>query len=416
MNWARCLRSVVFAFGLIPLTLVTAVAADDSAKRPIRVGIMLPLTGPFAGQSKEEIQGWDLAIKSMGGSIEGHPVETVVVDTAGDPNKAITLARQLVEVQRVDVIFGPLASNESSATKPYLKSVGIPTMFPACDIEPVPGTVVSNVLQTGHSCFVIPLMFGDYAYKEMKDRRITIVAGDFSYGWQTVGGFIAAFQKAGGVVDKIIWTPITLSDYSPYVSQIPSNTDAVFAVLVGAQTIRFIQAYKGFGLTGKIPLIGADHVTDYSVLPALPEDAVDGVVTAGTYVEGLPNSENKKFVDAFKASAGRYPSWFGETAYSSALLLAAGLKQVGGDVTKRADLIAAMKSVTLDTPHGPMKIDAETNSPLANVYIAKVNRVNGELLNVPIYTFSNVAPWGLLSKEEWAEVAKKDSAARPAPR
>lgn len=415
MGWFRCLGSMVFAAGLLPLTYVAAASAAEPAK-PIRVGIMMPMTGPFAGQSKEEVQGWDLAIKGMGGSIAGHPIETVVVDTAGDPTKAITLARQLVEVQRVDVIFGPLASNVSSATKPYLKSVGIPTMFPACDVEPVPGTVVKNVMQTGHSCFVIPLMFGDYAYNEMKYRHITIVAGDFSYGWQTAGGFIAAFQKAGGTIDKMIWTPITLSDYSPYVSQIPSNTDAVFAVLVGAQTVRFIHAYKGFGLTGKIQLIGADHVTDYSVLPALPEDAVDGVVTAGTYVEGLENKENETFVKMFKAAVGRYPSWFGETAYSSALLLAAGLKKVGGDVTNKDALIAAMKSVTLDTPHGPMKIDAETNSPIENVYIAKVKRVNAELLNVPIYTFSNVSPWGRLSKEEWADVAKKDSAARPVPR
>lgn len=398
------------------ITFAASSAAAQQSKKPVRVGILMPMTGPFAGQAKEEVDGFNLAIHELGGSVAGRPIETVVLDTAADPNKAITLARQLVAVEKVDVVFGPLASHVSNAVKPYLRQTGLPTLFPACDVEPVPGTVVPNILQSGRSCFVVPIMFGDFAYKQLGYKHVTIIAGDFSFGWQTAGGFLASFEKAGGVVEKLIWTPITLNDYSPVISQIPPNTDAVFVVLVGAQALRFVNAYKGFGLAGKLPLIATGHLTNYSVLPQMPEDAVLGVITADSYTEGLSTPENVKFVKAFKALAGRYPSWFGETAYSSAMLLAAGLKKTGGDTSKKGALIAAMKSSTLDTPHGRMSIDASTNSALISVYISKVQRVNGELINVPFHTYENVPPWGLLSKAEWQEVARKYSASRPVAR
>lgn len=414
MNWLRYVAVVCTACALQAM-LVSSAAAQQS-KKPVRVGILMPLTGPFAGQAKEEVDGWNLAVKELGGSVAGRPIETVVLDTAADPNKAITLARQLVAVENVDVLFGPLASHVSNAVKPYLRQTGLPTLFPACDVEPVPGTVVKNILQSGRSCFVVPIMFGDFVYKKLGYKRVTIVAGDFSFGWQTAGGFLASFEKAGGVIDKLIWTPITLNDYSPVISQIPRDTDAVFVVLVGAQALRFINAYNGFGLAGKLPLIATGHLTNYSVLPQMPEDAVLGVVTADSYTEGLPSAENAKFVKAFKSVAGRYPSWFGETAYSSAMLLAAGLRKTGGDTSKKGALVSAMKGAVLDTPHGRMSIDASTNSAIISVYISKVERVNGELINVPFHTYDKVPPWGLLSKAEWQEVAKKYSASRPIPR
>jgi branched-chain amino acid transport system substrate-binding protein len=412
MNWSRYMY-VVFACCLQMLFLSSAGA--QQSQKPVRVGILMPLTGPFAGQAKEEVDGWNLAIREVGGSVAGRAIETVVLDTAADPNKAITLARQLVTAEKVDLLFGPLASHVSNAVKPYLRETGLPTLFPACDVEPVPGTVVKNILQSGRSCFVVPIMFGDFAYKQLGYKHVTIVAGDFSFGWQTAGGFLASFEKAGGVVDKLIWTPITLNDYSPVMAEIPPTTDAVFVVLVGAQALRFVSAYKGFGLAGKLPLIATGHLTNYSVLPQMPEDAVLGVVTADSYTEGLPTPENAKFVKAFKAVAGRYPSWFGETAYSSAMLFAAGLKKTGGDASKDA-LVAAMKSSVLDTPHGRMSIDASTNSAIINVYISKVQRVNGELINVPFHTYDKVPPWGLLSTTEWQDVARKYSASRPVAR
>ena len=91
-------------------------------------------------------------------------------------------------------------------------------------------------------------------------------------------------------------------------------------------------------------------------------------------------------------------------------------RAVSGSQESGDALVAAMKSAVLETPHGPMSIDASTNSATINVYISKVSRVNGELINVPFHTFTKVAPWGLLSKAEWQEVAKKYSASRPIPR
>jgi len=160
-------------------------------------------------------------------------------------------------------------------------------------------------------------MAAEYLYNDLHLRHITTVGVDYAFGWESIGGLMTVFKKLGGTIDKAIWAPITTSDYSPYVTQIPQNTQAVFAVTVGAGGPRFTAAYQQFGLRAKIPLIGNTTVTDYSVLPSEDPNAITGVKIVAQYCDGITTPVNQKFADEYKASL----------RHLSRLLLGGGLHQ-----------------------------------------------------------------------------------------
>lgn len=405
---ARC--AGIVGVGVALLMAVAAVAgcgggSGGGSDSPITIGFMSEVTGPFAANGKDLRTGWNLGIKDAGGTVNGHKVETKVVDEAGDPGKAVTLAHQLVQAQGVDLLVGPQASNAGLAIQSYVKSKGIPTIYPGCGIEPTQGTVVPNIVLTGWTCDQPTLVFGKYAHDSLHYNHITTVGLDYAFGWQSVGGFAKAFTDAGGTVDKQIWIPTSASDYSSYMSQIPRNTDAVFALMAGSPSAQFTSAYNSFGLKGKVPLIGSGTLTDYSVLPSEGQKDITGLVTALQYADGLKTAANQKFVKEFRAAAGKYPSYYAEDGYTSALIAMDALKQVKGDTGDQQALVKALQHAHVDAPRGPVSISPTTNSPVQNVYIRRVESVGGQLRNVPISTAKAVQPWDGLQQSVWEQLA-----------
>jgi len=315
-------------------------------------------------------------------------------------------ARQLVGSEGVDLLVGPLAANVGLALHGYIASTGIPTIYiSACSVELATSQKTANLVMTGWTCDQPTLNFGKYAYDKLGYRHITTIGMDYAFGWQVTGGFTSTFKAAGGKIDKQIWAPINASDYGPYVVQIPSNTDAVFDVAAGAAAIRFTQAYKQFGL--KIPLIGGGTLTDYSVLRSEDPASVLGVMTVLQYADGLDTPANRKFVDDYKAATGKYPSYYAETAYASYKLIYAVLKKLHGDTKDRAAIVKGLKTTPFQAPRGPVSINPDTNSPIQNIYIRKVEMVDGALRNVVIDTIKGSQPWGPLPKSQWETQAPR---------
>jgi branched-chain amino acid transport system substrate-binding protein len=373
---------------------------------PIKIGFLLPLSGNFASNGKSEQSGWNLGLKSAGDTVNGRKIQTLFADDAADPNQGLSQARQLIDNQHVDIMIGPLAANVGLAVRAKLASSRVPSLYAAaCPVELATTQKADNILLTGWTCDQPSLPFGKYAYDVLGYRHITTIGLDFAFGWQVVGGFLSTFKAAGGTVDKQIWNPTTTTDFSSYVSQIPRTTQAVFALESGAGATKFLQAYKQFGLKGKIPLLGGGTLTDYSSLSADTPDIAEGVITALQYADGIDSPENKAFVDAYKAETGTYPSYYAESGYATAKLVVEALKKLNGDISDKAKLLEALKSVPVRASRGSVSIESSTNSPVQNIYIRKVEVVDGQLRNVPIETFQNVQPWGSLPPDQWRKQA-----------
>ena len=408
------MRTPVHALGAIALLLLTACGGSSSSQSsesgPVKVGFILPLTGVFAPNGQDEQDGWNLAQKEVGGSVAGRKIQTYFTDAAADPNQGLTDAKQLVENQGVDLMVGPLAANVGLAVRSYVASSGIPTVYiSACSVELATSQKVSNLIMTGWTCDQPTLNFGKYVYEKLGYHHVTTVGMDYAFGWQVTGGFTSTFKAAGGKIDKQIWAPINAADYSPYVAQIPKDTQAVFDLAAGTAAIRFVDAYKGLGLKGKIPLVGGGTLSDYSVLRSMDPAAILDTVTVLQYADGIDTPDNKKFVDAYHAATNKYPSYYAETAYATYKLIYSVLKKRNGSVKDHAAVVKDLKTTTFQAPRGPVTINADTNSPVQNIYIRKVEMVNGVMRNVVIDTIKSTPPWGTLPKSQWESQAPKYS-------
>jgi branched-chain amino acid transport system substrate-binding protein len=406
---ARGRRPGLIAAGsvVLALALVTAAcsssssgAPSSSSKAPIRVGYLLPLTGVFTSNGTNEEEGFKLGLKTFGTTVDGHPIDVTYLNTQGTPTIALSDAVQLVTRDHVQVVEGPLVSSEIAVVAPYVLSHGIPEddLYLATPEQQQDYAKYHMGFTSDWNGFQPTSEGALWAYKTMHWRHITTVGLDISYGWQGIGGFEAEFKKLGGTIDKSIWVPSNTVEMSSYVSSIPSNTQAVFVVLSGAQAANFVNTYAQFGYKRKIPLMGITTLTDQAALPAEHASAALGVYTDAQYCDDLPTAANRKFVSAYHAEYGKYPSYYSEAGYTKAEILVRALTALHGDVTSEAALAKAMRDVKISAPRGPVSLSSTTWSPIENEYICKVEMVDGSLRNVPIVTYKNVPPWGALSR------------------
>jgi branched-chain amino acid transport system substrate-binding protein len=195
---------------------------------------------------------------------------------------------------------------------------------------------------------------------------------------------------------------------------VPKDTQAVYATFAGASAVRFTDSYAGFGLHGKIPVLGITTVHDYSVLPAEKPDSILGDYTVAQYCDGIDSKLNNSFTQRYHAKYGTYPGYYSESGYLRARVLLNALKRTGGNVADKAKFAAAMRSISLNAPRGPVTMDKKYWAPVQNVYVCVVKKdKNGDPRNVPVFTFKKVPLHGPLSEQDWVDHFLHDSAGRP---
>jgi branched-chain amino acid transport system substrate-binding protein len=391
-------------------------SGSSSSSGPIPIGYELPLTGTAALAGKAEQEGWNLGLKVFGSSVDGHKIVTYFDDTGGNPATALSDAHSLVQQKHIQIMEGPLLASEDAAVAPYLGAQKVPTdNLAICgQIQVTDDAKYGNALSSGWICNTPDIMAADYMYKDLGYRHVTVLATDYAFGWLSAGGFIKQFTMLGGKIDKVIWPPLTATDYGPYVSSIPKTTQAVFAETVGAAGPLFTKAYAQFGLRGTIPLFGMTNVFDYSVLPGeVPADVMGDEMSA-QYCDGINNPVNNKFTALFFKTYHTYPGYYAEAAYVHAELAVAALKRLHGVGTDAVAVAHALKTTPITAPRGPVRLSTVLYGPIQNDYICKVENVNGTLKDVPIKTYASVQPWGTLPYNVWVQEFTTDSTGRPA--
>ncbi|MBO0828495.1 MAG: penicillin-binding protein activator, partial [Streptosporangiales bacterium] len=280
----------------------------------VSVGFELPLSGNFSANGHNEQNGFELGLHDFGRSVNGHKINVKYVDTHADPATALTDARNLIQTDHIDVFEGPLAANEIGAVTPFVGQQGVPVDdLSFCSSQQYTDyNKFGNGITSGWGCDQPALAGGEWAAKEKHWKHIVAVGQDFSFGWEVVGGFAAGFKQNGGTIDKYIWVPNNATDLSAYMSQIPKNTDAVYAEMSGALAVKFTKLYESYGLKSKVPLLGITQLTDYSVLPSESASAINGVYTDAQYCDGISTSANQKFTSEYKAKYHTYPGYYSD--------------------------------------------------------------------------------------------------------
>jgi branched-chain amino acid transport system substrate-binding protein len=393
--------SVLAASMAAPLVASIAVPAQAASNDPLRVGFLTIRSGALAAGGKQMEDGLRLFLKERNNTIAGRKVELFIADTSGQPAITKSKAQELVEKDKVHVIIGPLAAFEALAIDDYIRKVQVPIISPSAAAEdltqrkPDPWFVraVGTSAQPMHA-------LGEYAAKELGYKRIAIIADDFAFGHETAAGFQRTFEENGGKVVQKLWSPLNVADYGTYIGQINGKVDAVFASFAGGNGVKFLKQYNEYGMKGKIPVLGSMTGMDEGILKSMGDEAV-GIVSAGWYAATIDNPNNKKFVAGMNAEYKSDPGYYSIGAYTSALMLEQALKETKGNIEDKQAFMAALRNVQMtNDPRGSFKLDALGN-PVMNVYIRKVERKNGKLVNTVVKTYPNVSQFWTYSQKDF---------------
>ncbi|HYB73538.1 MAG TPA: ABC transporter substrate-binding protein [Candidatus Sulfotelmatobacter sp.] len=394
-------RRAVTLFVFVTCLSVGFAASAARAQAPIKIGFLAPLTGSLAQTGKDLYSGCELYWEQNGWQAGGRKLEVTLEDDEGVPATALSKLRRLVESEKVHIVAGVVPSNVAYALIPYIEAQGIPAIYPLNAADDITQRKPPKwLIRTGHSASQITHPFGEYAAKVLGYKRVAVISMDYAFGHETVGGFQRTFEENGGRIVQKLWIPLNVQDYAPYLAQIKKDADAVFTLALGRYSILFAKQYAEAGLKERLPLLGSGTYTDEHVLPQLGDESL-GVITAYLYSAALETPANRAFRGAYETKYKRSPSFYSESCYVGAQVISGAIQAVGGRVEDRAALMAALRAADIKgAPRGPIRIDSYGN-PIENIYIRKVERVNGKLQNTVIYTYQEVSQFWKYRPEEF---------------
>jgi len=381
------------------ITFFPAPAVLAQTTEPLKIGFLTVLTGPLAAGGKQQEEGAAQFLKERSGMIAGRKVELTTQDTAGQPALAKTKLQELVERIKVAVSIGPLATNEALAMDDYVRESKVPliTTTSAATVDLKARQPHPYVLHAFGTAPQVTYPLGDYAAKELKFKKICIVAEDFTYGHEGAGGFQLGFEGAGGKIVQKLWPPLNAPEYGVYIGQIKPDVDAIYTGFAGSNPLRFLKALAEFGM--KKPVLGNTTMTDEGILKVMGEEAV-GVYTGGWYAAGLDTPDNKKFVAGINAQYKHDPGFYTAGPYTALLIVEEALKTTGGKTDDAPAFLKALHDVRLTHgPIGPVRLD-EYGTPVLDIYIRRVARVGGKLTNTIIKKYPQVSQFWTLDPKE----------------
>ena len=384
--------------------MLTAAPASARAAETIKVGFMAPLSGIFAQAGKDMLEGIKLAFEQIGYQTAGRKIELIEEDDEGNPAVAQAKYRKLVSQDRVHVLTGVLLSNIGYALIPPIERDKLPTLYLTTPDDLTKKNVSKWILRTNFAASQPMHPLGDYAARVLRYKKVAVIAMDNPFGHEQIGGFQKVFEDGGGRVVQKIWVPLNALDFAPYLTQLNREVDAICAVFVAAQGVRFIKQYAEYGLKARLPLIGSGVMTDEHVIRNLSDEAI-GAVGALVWAPTLATPANRTYMKLAEAKVGKTPAYFTVIMYSAGRWIAEAAKLVEGRVEDRERFLAAIRkaSETMEDPRGPIKLD-ESGNPTQNVYILKVERVDGKLTNTVLHTYPMVPQFWTYKADEFLKL------------
>jgi len=369
----------VFSLAATAVALATLWPAAQ-AQEAIKIGLILPMTGQSASTGRQIDAAVKLYLAQNGATVAGRKVEVIVKDDAGVADTTRRLAQELVVNDKVVALAGFGLTPLAMATAPIATQSKTPMVVMAAATSAI--TEASPyIVRTSFTLPQAAVSIAEWAPKNKIKKVVTLVA-DYAPGIDAERFFADRFILNGGVVADKLRTPLRSPDFAPVLQKVrDAAPEALFVFLPSGQGAAFMKQFAERGLDkAGIRLIGTGDVTDDDQLADMGDVAL-GVVTSHHYSANHKSPANQKFVEAFKkANNGMRPNFMGVGGYDGIRVILEGLKATkgaGGDA-----LLAAMKGQLFESPRGQVLIDAQTRDIVQDIYIRKVEKVDGQLYNV----------------------------------
>lgn len=366
------------------LASFTAFAAD-----PIKIGLIVPMTGPFSYMGRQINAGVSLYLAEHGDTVAGRKVEIVLKDDAGVPNNTQRLAQELVVNDKVAVLAGFGLSPQAFAAAPIATKAQTPMVV----MQAATSSITEKSPYIVRTSMTLPQVTGPVAVWAAKNKikRVVSMVSDFAPGIDAENSFKSQFTANGGEVIAALRMPMITNDFAPYLQRaMDAKPDALFVFLpAGDSAAVFMKQFAERGMDkAGIKLLGPGDIVDDDVLGTMGDVAL-GTITSHHYSAAHPSALNKSFVAAIeKANKGMRPSFMAVGGYDGMHVIMEGLKATNGAGGEA--LVNAMRGQQFESPRGPVQIDPKTRDIVQNVYIRKVERVDGKLYNVEFETVKAV--------------------------
>jgi branched-chain amino acid transport system substrate-binding protein len=387
-------KMVSWAVGAAALGIASSGAAQ--AQETVKVGLILPMTGGQASTGKQIDKAVKLYIQQNAESGAAKKIEIILKDDAALPDNTKRLAQELIVNDKVSFIAGFGVTPAALAAAPLATQAKVPEVVMAA------GTSIITerspyIVRTSFTLAQSSTIIGDWAAKN-GIKKVATLTSDYAPGNDALNFFKQHFTAGGGEIVEEVKVPLANPDFAPFLQRMKdSKPDAMFVFVPAGQGGSFMKQYAERGLDKSgIKVIGPGDVMDDDLLNGMGDAAI-GAVTAHIYSAAHPSQMNKDFVAAYKKAFGSRPGFMAVSGYDGIHLVYAALKKTGGKTDGDA-LIEAMKGMKWESPRGPISIDPETRDIVQNVYIRKVEKVNGELYNVEFQTFDAVKDPGKTKK------------------
>ena len=370
----------------------TAAAADGTVK----IGLIVPMTGGQASTGKQLDNAVKLYIQQHGDNVAGKKIEVILKDDSANPENTKRIAQELIINDKVDIIAGFGITPAALAVAPLATQAKVP------EIVMLAGTSIITerspyIVRTSFTLAQSSTIIGDWAAKN-GIKKVATLTSDYAPGNDALNFFKEHFTAGGGEIVEEVKVPLANPDFAPFLQRMrDSKPDAMFVFVPGGQGGNFMKQFSERGLDKSgIKVIGPGDVMDDDLLNGMG-DAALGTVTAHMYSAAHPSQTNKDFVAAYKKAFNSRPGFVAVGGYDGIHMIYEALKKTGGKADGDS-LVAAMKGMKWESPRGPISIDPETRDIVQNIYIRKVEKVDGELYNVEFQTFDAVKDPGKTKK------------------
>jgi len=373
------------------MAALVAAATPAWSEEPIKVGMVLEASGPFADIGRQLLDGARAYMKVHGDTVAGRKIELVVRDTTGAaPDVAKRQAQQLLVNEKVDFLAGFGLTPNALAVAPLATEAKTPMiiMNAATSIITTKSPYIARVSFT---LAQVTAPMASWAYKNGIKEAYTLVS-DYGPGIDSEAMFKKTFEAAGGKIVGEVRTPLRNPDFAPFLQRIKdAKPQAVFIfVPSGEQPVAFMKGFAERGLDkAGIRLIATGDVTEDGVIEAMGDTPL-GVVTAHQYSVAHESPQNKAFLKAFADIDNAHrPNFMAVAAWDGMAAIYEVVRKLNGkmDGDKAMEILKGLK---IESPRGPIMIDAETRDIVQTVYYRKVQKVNGKLYNVEFDKVENV--------------------------
>jgi branched-chain amino acid transport system substrate-binding protein len=387
------IKKTFLLVGIVALALAACIVLETSAQQPLKIGLILPMTGPMASTGRQVSAAVKLYIAEHGDVVAGRKIEVLLRDDTNAPETTKRFAQELVTNDHVEILAGFGLTPLAFAAAPIATAAKTPMIVMSAGTLIIPEKSPYIV----RTSFTLPQNTAPIAMWAPKHgiKKVFTLVADYAPGIDSETTFKKVFEANGGQIVGSVRVPVQNPDYAPFVQRAKdANPDALFVFVPSGEGAAVMKQFAERGLAkAGIKLIGPGDVTDDDILDSMGDPAID-TTTSFHYSAAHPSKENKTYVAAFeKANPGMRPNFMSVGGWDGMELIYEVLKKTDGSA-EGDKFIAAAKGLSWMGPQGRVTIDPQSRDIVQDVYLRVVKRVNGHLFNVEFDRIPAVRPDG----------------------